>query len=131
MKILFSALALCLATAPAFAGGSVAYTNDALGFTLVFSKFSENGEICDGNDKCLTLEPVRSLTETKTLYREATGLCDVEIERFEQSFAQGRTKNDFMLTVSGQVVQVVKGEDKCKLTQTSMKQERSLTGIYQ
>lgn len=131
MKSILTALALTLACAPAIAGTGVSYRNEALDFTLLFGSMTDEGAICDSNDSCLTIVPVKDLGKNKTLYREASGKCDLVIEHFEKNFAEGTTKNDFMLTMSGQVVKVVKGEDNCKLFQKSMNQNRSVTGIYQ
>lgn len=130
MKNILTALALTLLSAPAFAGTAVTYSNDALEFNLSFSAMSDEGSICDSSDNCLTIVPVKDLGRNKTLYREASGKCDLVIEQFEKNFAEGTTKNDFMLTVSGQAVKVVKGEDRCMLQQKLPNQKRSVTGIY-
>jgi hypothetical protein len=131
MKSIFAALALTLLSSPAFAGTGISYSNDALGFTLNFGSMTDEGAICDSSDNCLTIVPIKDLGKNKTLYREAKGKCDIVIEQFEKNFADGTTKNDFMLSLGAQVVKVVKGEDRCTLFQESMKQQRSVTGIYQ
>lgn len=130
MKTIFAALALTIVSAPAFAGTAITYNNDALEFSLILSSMSDEADICDADNNCLTLAPVKSLSSTKTLYREASGKCEVVIEDFEKNFAEGTTKNDFMLSLSAKIVKVVKGEDSCMLQQKLPKQKRSVTGAY-
>lgn len=127
MKTLLSALALTLAAPAAFAGTAVSYTNDALGFRLIQSM--QGTEICDSSS-CISIEEVKKIDKSTTLYREESGKCEIEIEQFDMSFARGNTRDEFMLSLGGQVVRVVKGDANCQLRQDSMNQKRSVTGIY-
>ena len=109
-----------LLAAPAYA-----YDNKALGFQLNEYAQTENIMICAQED-CLTFVPVG---DGRT-YAEESGKCTLTMDYFTQDFAAGKTEFDFMLTLSAQVVQVIKGDEACQLKQQMPEQLRSLTGIY-
>lgn len=127
MKRVLSVIAVYVALASASYAVGPSYENKALGFRLSTFPQSENITICtqDGGD-CLTFLPVG---DGKT-YTEETGKCTLVMEHFRYDFADGKTDDEFMLTLAGQVIQVVEGDDACQLTQESPAQMRSLTGIY-
>jgi hypothetical protein len=119
-RFLLIAAASLLLAAPAYA-----YDNKALGFQLNEYAQTENIMICAQQD-CLTFVPVGN---GKT-YTEESGKCTLTMDYVTQDFATGKTEFDFMLTLSAQVVQVIKGDEACQLMQQEPQQLRSLTGIY-
>ena len=129
-KALSFALLACLYGQLTFAGSSTFYKNEPLGFTLQVAPMSDTISFCDQKNHCLEFNPVGSSSGAISTYKELSGKCVLTLESFEKNFAQGKTKNDFMLSIMGQVVSVISGEDQCQLDQTEMIQKRSLTGIY-
>lgn len=126
MKPTLFALATILALTASANAMSVMYRNDDLGFTVTAWPQTEDIEICDDGGSCLVFEP----TGDGRTYQEAEGRCTLTMDAFEQDFAEGKTENDFMLVLMGQVVQVIEGEDQCQLQQAMPEQMRSLTGLY-
>lgn len=113
----------------AHAGSATSYRNDALGFTMVVPAMSDGISFYDGKNTWMEFESVSFDEKTgKALYRESSGKCEIQVGSFSKDFAEGKTKDDYMLSFGIQIVQVVKG--KCELTQQLPNQSRSLTGIY-
>lgn len=125
-RVLF-VIATCVVLASACYAVGPSYESKALGFQLSTFPQSENITICtkDGED-CLTFLPVG---DGKT-YAEETGKCMLVMEHFRYDFADGKTDDEFMLTLAGQVIEIVEGNEACQLKQESPAQMRSLTGIY-
>jgi hypothetical protein len=130
MKALFGLLLSLgvISTNTAFAGTGTIYNNASIGFTIYVSAMDDRISFCNYQDKCFDFDPVKGSTN---LYKEVTGKCTLTMDYFDKNFAEGKTKNDFMLNLSAQVVQVIKGEDQCQLMQENLNQKRSLTGVYQ
>jgi hypothetical protein len=130
MKALFGLLLVLgfATTNNAVAGTGTTYSNTATGFVIYVSAMADDISFCNYQDKCFDFSPVNGST---SLYKEVTGKCTLRMDNFYKDFSEGKTKNDFMLTLSAQVVQVIKGEDQCQLDQEMLNQKRSLTGIYQ
>lgn len=120
-------LAASLYTSPAYAGTAASYLNRPLGFTLIVPAMSDDLIFTDEANHDLEFAKVRDQGK-KTIYREKNRKCEISVEAFNKSFAEGRTKDEFMLNLDVQVVQIIKG--KCTLEQQLPKQDRSLTGIY-
>ncbi|UXN75796.1 hypothetical protein N8D56_26545 (plasmid) [Devosia sp. A8/3-2] len=127
MNRVLCVIAVYVALASASYAVGPSYENKALGFRLSTFPRSENITICtkDGED-CLTFLPVG---DGKT-YAEEAGKCTLVMEHFRYDFADGKSDDDFMLTLAGQVIKVVEGHDVCQLKQEFPAQMRSLTGIY-
>lgn len=121
---------LSLISLSSFAGTGTVYSNEALGFSLYESVTSDNISICNSADKCFDFDMVSINEKTGVrIYKEVFGSCEVEVSYYSKDFAQGKTENDFMLSVGFSIVQVVKGESRCVLAQETGG-ARSLTGIY-
>lgn len=128
MKKILPAIAAYLILCDASYAAATIYENDALGFRLSVSPQSDDILICAADAvSCLTFNP----DGPEGTFTEETGKCTFVMEHFSYDFADGRTNSEFMLTLSGQVVRVIAGEDACQLEQDSPRQMRGLTGIYQ
>ncbi|MBY0451399.1 MAG: hypothetical protein K2P92_00100 [Bdellovibrionaceae bacterium] len=121
---------LCAISLNSYAGTATHGRNSAMGFDMIMQVTGgEDVTFTDKNQKEIAFTYVGEQGD-KSLYREKNGLCTMTLKYFSQDFKEGKTKNDFMLNVSGWVIQVETGEEKCTL-EGEYSGQRSLTGIYQ
>lgn len=130
MKNCLITIALLLTSSLAFAGSATHVANSALGFDLYMQiTGGEDVTFMDKDQNVITFSWIGE-KDDKLIFKEKKGRCTFTLKRFKQDFAEGKTKNDYMLHVEGLIIQVEQGEDACKLNST-FGGPRSLTGFYQ
>ncbi len=117
-----------------FSQADTAYTAYSQSFGFSLTRNQSTIEICtEDQKKCLSFLksiPKKGNSTEYTEYKEENGKCKLTVEQFEKNFATGNTQNEFMLNLTVFVVKVTENEESCKLKVESLKDFKSLTGIY-
>lgn len=125
MKKLIIAAFLGMLLTVAHAGKTVQFRNNALGFDMYTTVVGVTS-FCDQNANCIDFDDPNQIESG--VYTLENDLCKIEIEKVESNFSNGTHSNDFMLSITYNVVKVLEGV--CELDQTLPAQKRSITGIY-
>jgi hypothetical protein len=116
----------------AFAATASCSSVTALGFQACEIPASDSDGtdfmISDEND--LSLDFIFEKTVGKAnRYKEKSGKCEISVEKFSKSFADAKTKDDYMLNLNATVIKVTRGTG-CVLKQSNSHSLRSVTGVY-